>query len=162
MTYDAWGGSWGTSWGTSWTRSGITPPAAPPVVGGYWEDESKRKRKEHQPNPDRAALRALLESAFQGRRSEPIREVIAEHALPSSAPPQPFGVDWDALLEDVDAQLKVLAAYQERLARNRRESRQAEVAAMQAQLEARRQSARRLRRTRMRRVAVRMILARPR
>jgi hypothetical protein len=147
---DAWGGSWGTSWGTSWTPSGVTPPET--VVGGFYDEP---KRKEHQPNVDRAALRAMLEDAFDGKRPAPIAEVVAQHRLPKSAPREAYGVDWSALLDNVDAQLKVLRAHQQRLESQRhREAHAAEVRAMVERIEARRPIRRRLRR-----VAVRLLLS---
>jgi hypothetical protein len=147
--------------------SGIVPPVVDTPVRGAdaWPDEIKKRVK---PRPDRdrskdeldkVALRDMLEDAFDGPRPEPVREVIAEHRLPKSAPKQAYQVDWSALLSDLDACRKALRAHEQQLEHSRAkdaEARAARVAMMVEAIEA--EQKRRERRSKLIRIAARLIL----
>lgn len=140
----------------------------PPVVddslqtrGGFYPEEVRKrlqpKRIDHAPKVDRVELREMLEEAFEGKRPEPIREVIAEHKLEKGEPKQAFNVDWESLLDDTGAVLKVLRAHEARLEQQRH--REAQAAAVQQMVDAIvAQRAYEERRAKLRKIAARLVI----
>ena len=136
-----------------------TPSGADAWPGDYREPRKDRKRPELL---DKVELREMLEDAFEGKKPEPVIEVLLEHKLPKDAPRQAFGVDWDALLNDLAACENALRAHEQRVEKSRAadaEQRAAQIATMVELLEAeQREQARQVRRAKLRRVAARLIL----
>lgn len=117
----------------SWT-SGSTPPPPPDTfagMGGGFPAGPVEHRKpnpyEHERKVDREQLREILESAFADAPRDPVvREVRRQHAEPNVETRQPARVDWERLLADLGACVRVLDRYASRLAKGQTRTQRAE------------------------------------
>ena len=146
---------------------GVAPVVVSTAQGDAWPDEIRKrlKRAEHDRKPqelDKAALREMLEDAFEGPKPEAVQEVLLEHRLPRDAPRQAYRVDWSALLADLAACEKALRAHERRVEASKaadKERRAAQIRTMVELIEAERNDPARLeRRRKLRRVAARIVL----
>jgi hypothetical protein len=111
----AWGVSWGRKWGNSW---GLVPLPIRIVEDGH-DSDRKRKRKFQKDEEARARRRQQIQNAYEvlleGRP-----EVVEAIAAPFVDAPKTPGiavqtpsVNWEALLDDLDAAERLYAAYVE-------------------------------------------------
>jgi hypothetical protein len=116
FAYSTWGASWGASWAASW-GSGVVPPIV--VVPDTHDGDRKRKRKFQEDEEARARRRKQIQDAYEvlleGRP-----EVVEAIAAPFVDAPKTPGiaiqtpsVNWEALLDDLDAAERLYAAYVE-------------------------------------------------